>query len=348
MSRIRKFSWKNEKPKKTCGIVRYGAFGDLLQASSVIAGLKKQGYHITLYTSPPGNDVIKFDPNIDEFYLQDKDQVPNHLLGDYWSYHKKKYDKWVNLSESVEGTFLALPGRVQHEWSPALRHEMMNVNYLEFQHKIAGVPHDPQVKFYSTAEEREWARKERSKMGEFVVVWALAGSSVHKRYPYLDQTLSSLMVDFDNVDVVTTGDQAGVLLEQGWEKETRIHKRAGKWSIRETLAFLEQADMVVGPETGVLNAVSNSPIPKIAILSHSTEDNLTRDWVNTKSFYSKHTVCPGRGNNESPACHQMHYGWAHCKQTENAIAQCQEDIDGAEVYAAIAEQIVKRMNERAA
>ena len=125
-------SWKNrEKPKKSCGVVRYGAFGDLLQASSVFAGLKAQGYHVTLYTSPPGSDVVRLDPNIDAFYYQDKDQVPNHLLGEFWAYHKKKYDKWVNLSESVEATFLALPGRTLHNWPPKVRHQMMNRNYLE-------------------------------------------------------------------------------------------------------------------------------------------------------------------------------------------------------------------------
>lgn len=329
------FSWRKDKPKKTCAVVRYGAFGDLIQASSVFSGLKKQGYHVTLFTSPPGDDIVKFDPNIDAFYMQDKDQVPNHLLSEYWAYHKKKFDKWVNLSESVEGTFLALPGRVQHEWSPALRHSMLNQNYLEFQHKIADIPHNPQMKFYSSAEEKEWARKERSKMGEFVIVWALAGSSVHKTNPHLDACVASLMLDFKGVDVVTTGDKAGVILEQGWEKESRVHRRAGQWTIRQTLAFLEQADMVIGPETGVLNAAAQLPIPKVVFLSHSTEENLTRDWVNTVSFIAENTSCPGRGNNEAPACHQLHFGWNYCKRTENGVAQCQEDINGESVYRAI-------------
>lgn len=340
------FSYNKPKPKKTVGLVRYGAIGDLLQASSVIAGLKDQGYHVTLYCSPPQDDVVRLDPNIDEFYPQDKDQVPNHMLGEFWGYHKKKYDKWVNLSESVEGSFLALPGRTLHEWPAALRHKMMNVNYLEAQHAIAGVPHKPRVKFYASAEEKEWARKERSKMGEFVVLWALAGSSVHKTNPHLDATVASMMLDFKNVDVVTTGDQGGVLLEQGWEKEPRVHRRAGKWSIRQTLAFLEQVDMVVGPETGVLNAAANLSIPKIVFLSHSTEENLTRDWENTQAFISQNTVCPGRGNNEAPACHQLHYGWAHCKKTENGLAQCQEDINGEDVYKAIWHHITWALEKR--
>lgn len=325
------YSYKTPRPKKTAAVVRYGAFGDLLQASSVFAGLKKQGYHVTLFTSPPGCDVVKNDPNIDAFVYQDKDQVPNHLLGEYWDYHRQKYDKFVNLSESVEGTFLALPGRAAHEWSPKLRHEMMNHNYLEFQHKLADVPHVPAVKFFATDEEHQWALREKAKMG-FTVLWALAGSSVHKTWPYLDQTIASLMVDFPDAHVVTVGNEAGKLLEQGWENEPRVHRRAGEWSIRQTLAFAEVADLVIGPETGVLNAVAQLPMPKIVFLSHSTEENLTRDWVNTYSMISNHTVCLGRGNNEAPACHQLHYGWKHCKQTANGLAQCQEDLSGEEVY----------------
>jgi len=113
---------KRVKPEKTAACVRYGAYGDLVQASSVLAGLKAQGYHVTLYTSPPGEVVMAHDPNIDRIYLQDKDQVPNNLLGEFWAWHKKKYDKWVNLSESVERTLLALPLSTPHMMAPAARH----------------------------------------------------------------------------------------------------------------------------------------------------------------------------------------------------------------------------------
>jgi predicted SAM-dependent methyltransferase/ADP-heptose:LPS heptosyltransferase len=341
------FSWKNPKPKKTAGVVRYGAFGDLLQASSVLAGLKRQGFHVTLYCSPPQNEIVKFDPHVDTFYVQDKDQVPNQYLGDFWEYQRKKFDRWVNLSESVEGTFLALPGRTIHYWPPALRHELMNVNYLEAQHKIARIPHDPKVRFYASPEEVTWARKEREKMGEFVIAWPLAGSSVHKTWGGLDHIIASLMLQFPKVHVVLMGNEACKLLEQGWEKEPRVHLRSAVWTIRESLAFIEHADMVIGPETGVVNAVANSPIPKVVLLSHSTHENLTRDWVNVHPLSSKDTHCPGRGDNEAPACHQLHYGWQHCKKTENGLAQCQEDITAEQAWAVIS-SVISRALEKAA
>jgi ADP-heptose:LPS heptosyltransferase len=128
------------------------------------------------------------------------------------------------------------------------------------------------------------------------------------------------------------GGEASKILEQGWENEKRVHRRSGVWEIRQSLAFMDVIDMAVGPETGLLNAASMLPYPKVVFLSHSTDENLTRDWVNTHAMASANTVCPGRGNNEAPACHQLHYGWQYCKATEDGIAQCQADISGEEVY----------------
>src|SRR5574342_364502 len=181
------------KPEKTACVVRYGAFGDLMMASSVWAGLKKQGYHVTVFASPPGSDVITEDPNIDKLVLFDVDQVPNANLGDFWAVQRKKFDKFVNLCESVEATFLALPNRIQHTWPAALRHQLMNTNYLQFHHEIAGIPHDPQIRFFPTIEEKRWAEDTRRKMrADLVVMWSLAGSSVHKTWSGLDNIIASI------------------------------------------------------------------------------------------------------------------------------------------------------------
>lgn len=331
------YSFKRPKPEKTACVVRYGAFGDLMQSSSVWAGLKKQGYHVTVFSSLPGASVITEDPNIDNLVLFDKDQVPNANLGDFWGYQKKKFDKWVNLSETVEGTFLAMPNRTQHLWAPLMRHKRMNENYVAFQHEMATVPHDPKVKFFATAEEKEWAAKTRNKMGTGpVIVWSLAGSSVHKTWSGIDSVLASIMLTYPEAHVVLVGGPECVILEQGWENEPRVHKTSGKWSIRQSLSFLAQAQLVIGPETGVLNAAACMSVPKICFLSHSTHENLTRDWINVYPVSSVGTVCPGRGNDEAPACHQLHYGWDHCKQdSTTGTAQCQADISVGVVWDAV-------------
>jgi ADP-heptose:LPS heptosyltransferase len=168
---------------------------------------------------------------------------------------------------------------------------------------------------------------------ELVVMWSLAGSSVHKTWSGLDAILASIMLHFPNVHVVLVGGPDCAILEAGWENEPRVHAFSGKWKMRQTMAFLEQCDLIIGPETGVLNAASCIDVSKVCLLSHSSYKNLTRDWKNTIAIASEKTSCPGRGENEAPACHQLHFGWAHCKKDkQTGTAQCQADISTEEVW----------------
>ena len=332
------FSYQTPKPEKTACVVRYGAFGDMIQASGVWAELKNQGYHVTVFSSLPGAEVVRHDPNIDNLVLFDKDQIPNANLVDFWDYQRKKFTKFVNLSESVEGTLLAMQGRAVAYYPPKLRHKLMNFNYVEQQHEIAQVPYtSPKTKFFDTPDEREWATKTRRKMGDGpVILWSLAGSAVHKTWAGLDHAIARILLDYPTSRVVLVGGPECVILESGWENEPRVICKSGKWTIRESLAFMRCADLVIGPETGVLNAASMESMPKVIFLSHSTNENLTRDWVNTTALFSESTCCPGRGNNEAEACHFLHYNWQFCKQdSESGVAQCQADISVDQAWAPI-------------
>jgi ADP-heptose:LPS heptosyltransferase/predicted SAM-dependent methyltransferase len=329
-----KHSWSKPRPEKKAAVVRYGAYGDLLQASSIFKGLKDEGYHVTLHTSPPGSDVIMYDPNIDEIILQDKDQVVNQELVTFWDSLKPKYDKFINLSESCEGALLALPGRTPYQWTPLARHNLCNINYLETQHALAGVPHKPQVMFYPDPMEKIWAKAERSKMGRYVILWALAGSGVHKTWPYVDAVVANLLLSYKDVDVVFTGDKFCQILEGGWEKEKRVHCLSDRISMRQALTLAQMTDCVIGPETGMLNSVSCMDMPKVVFLSHSTHENLTRDWKNVHPLWAKNVTCAGRGKNEAPACHTLIYGWDHCTKAEGeakGTAMCQSLITADEV-----------------
>lgn len=319
--------WKNPKPEKTCAVVRYGGFGDMIQASSILPSLKAAGYHVTFFTTPRGKDILKHDPHIDQFHLQDTDQVPNHELTSFWEAHENKYDKWVNLSESVEGTLLAMPSRPNHRWPKDIRHKIMNINYLEFTHDLAGVPHDFAPKFYPTDDEVRWAKKQAEDMGGTIIMWSLAGSSVHKFWPHLDNVIARLMLETD-VKVLLVGDDLCRILEQGWEKEPRVFLRSGEWSIRQSMVFAQHgASMVIGPETGLLNAVGHEDVPKVITLSHSSPENLVKHWHATTALSANVDCYP---------CHRLHYGAQYChldKETNAAI--CQQAIDVDSLYNAV-------------
>ncbi len=329
-------SYLNRKPKKTCAVVRYGGFGDMIQASSILPGLKAQGYHITFFTTPTGHEILKSNTYIDDFFIQDKDQVPNNELSNFWYVQSQKFDKFVNLSESVEGSLLAIPGRANHYWNHKTRHKHLNVNYLEMTHSLAGVHFKPEAHFYPTVDEITWAEYEREKMpGKFMITWSLAGSSVHKTWPWLDQVIARILTTEDkDIEFVLIGDPLCKLLEAGWEKESRVHLRSGEWSIRQSLTFaMAQSNVVIGSETGVLNAVGLEDVNKIITLSHSSHENLTKHWKNTTVLEPDTDCYP---------CHMMHYNFNFCRRDEETgTAQCQADIPAEKMYKAIRDLIIK-------
>ena len=331
-----KESW-HHRPAKMAAVVRYGAIGDQIQTSSIFPWLKEQGYHLTVYCqSGQGYEAIKHDPHIDRFIIQEKDAVPPQFLGEFWDYTRKKYDKWVNLSESVESTLLASPGRVNWEWPNEVRAKYLDRNYLEWIHELAEVPPPYRPKFYSTEKEKEWARKTKQGIGKRVVLWSLAGSSGHKVWPHLDAAIAGMMLHYPDVHVVLVGDQSCQILEQGWEKERRVHRQSGKWSIRESMAFAEAADLIIGTETGLLNAAGAMDVPKIVCLSHSSQEMLTKHWVKTIALQQP----KGVGCHKSP-CRQLHGSngtdtWADCpRHEETGTSLCQFNISPPQMWAAI-------------
>lgn len=315
-------------PEKTACVVRYGGFGDMLQAASILPGLKKQGFHVTMMTTPKGQEIVKHDPNIDDWYIQDTDQVPNEELYPFWKEQAKRFDRFINLSESIEGTMLGIPGRSNHAWPHDVRHRMLNKNYFDFTADLAGVDFKPCKMFYPTEEEA--SRCKESVGNSFSILWSLAGSSIHKFTPHQDAVLARIMLEMPDAKVFLVGDEACQLLEQGWENEPRVVKLSGKIGIRETLALAQAVDLVVGPETGVLNSVAHEPNAKVILLSHSSKKNLTQHWYNTSSLTPVDTPCY--------PCHRLHYSTEFCDVDEQTgTALCMRNISAAAIWQAISD-----------
>lgn len=311
---------ERQQQKRAC-VVRYGGFGDMLQAANVLPALKREGFHVTVMTTPKGQDIIKHDPNVDEFFIQDDNQVPNQELVLFWQAQATRFDRFINLSESVEGTLLPIPGRASFFWPDAIRRRELNKNYLEWTADLAGVPYASESKFYPSRAE-EYKARDRLVTGKFNVVFALAGSSVHKFWPHMDSLIARCMLELPDAHFHLVGDHACKILEAGWEKEPRVHCLSGELSIRETLALAKAADCVLGPETGVLNAVAFEAMPKIVLLSHSSPENLTKHWINTT------TLTPTFADDvKCWPCHRLHYSSEHCPQhAETGAALCQQAI----------------------
>lgn len=340
------FSKGGETPKKIPTdqkrllIIRYGAFGDHIMASSIFPLLKKEGWHITYNTTPRGEEVLRADPHIDAFLIQDTDQVPNTILQHYWSRLAERYDRVINLSESIEGNLLAMDGRSNNSWPDNVRRKLLNVNYLERTHDIAEVPHDIEPVFRALTREVIDAEKITRKWKGKAIGISLSGSSVHKTYPYFPAVVTGLLRMTDATIVLLGGPECPILEEYIVETQpedidrSRIVCLSGKLPIRDSMILATQfIDVMIGPETGLMNAASHDENNgKVVLLSHSSEENLTKHWRKTIA------ITPDTAQAACYPCHRLHYSFKNCHQhEETGAALCAAAIHPDRVIAAALE-----------
>lgn len=102
------------------------------------------------------------------------------------------------------------------------------------------------------------------------------------------------------------------------------------------MSFAEVADIIIGTETGLLNAAGGMDAWKIVTLSHSSQENLTKHWRNTIALEQPE----GKG---CPLyhCHVLHGAegtspWLMCPQDkETGTALCQFSIGPEQMFNAI-------------
>ncbi len=263
-------------------VFRTGAYGDLMFASSVFASLKRSGYEVTLIAANPSAQIVAHDPHIDHVIFHDN-TMPMDKLNEYWDKLQTEYDLFVNLSASIECEILQLPGQPTYHYPLDIRKKLYDRNYLDHQHLLAGNKNAHAIKFYATDTEIEISCRNRSKFGSKILVWVLSGSSIHKVNPHINTYLANIL-KMSDVDVVILGSPDQNSLADGLKGVDRVHL-CTHWDIRQQYTFVQQhADVIVGPETGIMVAMAYEPLKKIVLLSHSTPNMLTRDWVRAASI----------------------------------------------------------------
>jgi hypothetical protein len=110
--------------------------------------------------------------------------------------------------------------------------------------------------------------------------------------------------------------------------------------IRRVYALAAMADVVIGTESAIVNAVAHEPPLKIVMLSHSAPENLTRDWDRTIALQPKGLACY--------PCHRIHQDWGWCtRATETGTSACQSSYT-AETVAGYALQWIRGEMKEAA
>lgn len=287
--------------KKRAVICRYGAMGDLIQLTPLIRALHEDGYEVTMNVTPRAMSLVYNNPFVSNIILQESEAIPNPDLGGYWKEWAGDYDKYINLSESIEGRLLFVPGRREFYTSKAFRHSVANLNYHEHHMALGGYASRTDLRpelFFTRAEERDMKAVYDSMAGRFVILWATNGSALHKVYPLMEPVLRDWLALHSDATVLSLGDASGKAAEFS---HPRVVPMCGEWTARQTALATKYASLVLGPETFVLNAASCFPTPKITLLSHSSHENLCKHWE------GDFCLAPDVALSPCYPCHQLHY-----------------------------------------
>jgi ADP-heptose:LPS heptosyltransferase len=252
-------------------------------------------------------EVLKNNPYISGWKNHDE-TVPIEELEEHWKKQCDGFDLAVNLTGTVENSLLFAYPQPEWFWTMKKRRDFVNGgNYLISQIKRAGYDINgkfplPEVYFSKNEEKkvRSWRRKHRNK---FKIVWALSGSSIHKAYRYFEQVARAFLARHKDAVLFTVGDYVCKLLTF---KHPRVYNTMfWEMPIRESMLITKYADMVIGPETGMLITSAAFDTPKIVLLSHSSPEMLTKGWKNAYPLQAPCWCSP---------CHLLHkykYIWRH-------------------------------------
>lgn len=333
------------KKEKHLLFIRFGALGDALMAASVLPYFKSQGYAITAFVSAAGHEVLKNDPHIDEFHILLQEQLSEQERGIFYAVWASRFDKFVNLAASCEGHLLPRPRADNFYWSDEQRRRNCGGSYLAFTHSVAGAPPPYRVKFYANVEEKKWAAEKKKELGPFLF-WQLKGAHFHKWWPYVAEAACQLLSKTD-LTLVLSGDEESFALSHqiteaaqkflGIDTKTRLKNLIAQKSIRFAMELAKQAELVIGPETALMHAVSLEPVAKILQLSHSSHANLSVDWVNTRVVLPTSPCWP---------CHRLH-DTAHTCFTDAATgaSACMASVPAKKIVEAVLEMLQPQKSE---
>ena len=303
ISKIKHCLYPFRRKQRKCLIIRYGAIGDAIWATIILPLVKKEGYYIVYNTTPYSYEVLQNNPYIDEFILQDRNAIPSKDLGDYFREISKGFDRVINLCESVEKKLLVVENTEEWKRPQWWRHQECNKNYYNATLEAAGYPKVKgkrgELYFDSTEEYLGKIFTEYHKK-YFTILWSLSGSAFHKVYPWAEYVAGEMLKRHKDIEIITVGDNLCRILE--WQMPRTINK-SGVWGIRQSLLMTKYVNLVIGTETGILNAAGCYDTPKICLLSHSSRENLTKYWVNDFSIESPAKCYP---------CHRLNYTLNAC------------------------------------
>lgn len=283
-------------------VVRDAAIGDLIMATPLFRGLAARGYQVhAVVKKAPGDAVLPLNPHVHKLHLLEAQPTMADRTARITRIADRiEADLVIDLAGTCENRFLFSASSQEYnfplEWRRA---NAAGHNYYDYQAQIIGEHAYRGELFVSEAETQWWTKFRSNMLGWRIVQLQLTGSSICKAYPYWPQVIKGLHEQRRQTLVMLTGDPGlGQLLGLGAVEAgadpRRIWQTCGdkKMGLRDSLVATAFVDLVIGPETGVLNAAGCFDTPKVLLLSHSGAEQISAGWSNCIALHPTAKCAP--------------------------------------------------------
>ena len=273
---------------KTVFIMRGGTgIGDLLMTTPLPRLLVAEGYDVDVGVWPKNRAVMEANPFVRALvpYPEGQEQ-----LLDWQAKIETGYDRVIDLGYTLEKKFLH---RTDGFFGPipsmeARRAAAAGKNYYTETRLAAGIEQSPgfdRPEIYASQEENgilDRYRHELKKDGRKQLFWNLNGSTknkfLSKGLQYIKAVLAQVPGSIHHIITGTNFDAANL------PDDPRV--RIATWTLRTSILLTQLVDVVIGPESGLVNAAGSYDTPKVILYSHSAPENLGGHFLN------HYPICP--------------------------------------------------------
>lgn len=265
-------------------VIRPGhAIGDAVFVTPIPRLLVERGYEVHVACMPHNREVFMHNPYITKLIpLPDASGFAKWV--EEFREERTTYDEVFRCSGHVEVDLLYRTDSRWGEIPDAIerRRRSEGVNYQDrILERLGFEERGLLPEFYFSKEESDMMERvleDKTKKKEQLVLWQWDGSSGSKTLNFAPMYLREMLKRRQHARHYVFTPNPNI---QGLIPESpMVHNAWGKSGIRNTIQLIAMADLVIGPESFMVNAAAAYDVPKVIFFSHSAPDNLARYYEN--------------------------------------------------------------------
>jgi len=291
-------------------LIGYRAYGDWIYSVPVLPYLFER-YDVYVDLNMKGFELFHNDPRFKRITLFELEKYPLDqvidLARERWDELGRtlKPDRTINLWRTLETECIA--ERYQDIFHGSLgerRSFLAGKNFYDAVFRRCNIPVPEKIKldcFYFDEHETAWGQRWRKRHeDEFVLIMPMTGSCWHKMFTRFPELVSEILDRYEDAVIYVTGDDTN---KGSMWSHPRIKNAMGYAPVKQIMLMAKHADMVIGPETGVVAAAGMWGTPKIMLCTASGVYQTCKYHDNDFSIQSDVYCSP---------CHLSVYGPSDC------------------------------------